>query len=420
MRFEEMNIDSNILLSIKEMGFKEPTKIQTETIPIIKTGVDVIGQSQTGSGKTAAFAIPIIERTVKGKGVQALVLAPVRELAKQIAGDFLDLSTHKGLKVEAVYGGVAIEPQIKRLRDADIVVGTPGRILDHMSRRTIDTRNVKAFVLDEADKMINMGFIDDIRAIERQVPKDKQVLLFSATMPQELLGIANSFTRDAQRIKTSHKVSDDVLKQYYYDVKRYEKFSLLVHLMKEDNPDMCMVFCNTKRETLDVERNLRLNGIKSRCINGGLTQNVRERIMEEFKRGRVRCLVATNVAARGLDIDNVSHIFNYSIPNDAEDYVNRIGRTARAGKTGKAISFISRDDHAAFGKILRKFSYEVEHMERPDFNILPFESGRRSGFGNDSFRRNSGSRRGGRFSGGSRSGNSRSGNARMSRYSGRR
>jgi len=406
MKFEEMNIDNNILLSIKEMGFKQPTNIQKETIPVIKSGVDVIGQSQTGSGKTAAFAIPVIEKTERGKGVQVLVLAPVRELAKQIAGDFEDLSKHKGLKIEAVYGGVSINPQINALRDADVVVGTPGRILDHLRRGTFNTKNVKAFILDEADKMINMGFIDDIRDIERQVPKDKQVLLFSATMPSELLGIAKSFTHEAERIKTSHKVDESILRQYYYDVKRYEKFSLLVHLIKTEDPNMCIVFCNTRGETNSVAHNLKKQGIKALCINGGLTQARREQIMKDFDNGKFRCLVATNVAARGLDITGVTHVFNYSIPNDAEDFANRIGRTARAGKTGKAISLIARDDHPGFGRILRKFRYEVEKMENPDFNILPFETRRRS-----SGRRNFGGR--GR-------GNSRGRGRRNSRRSRRR
>ncbi len=376
MKFEELNIDNDILLSIRDMGFENPTNIQKETIPVIKQGADVIGQSQTGSGKTAAFAIPVIEKTERGKGVQVLVLAPVRELAKQIAGDFRDLSKHKRLKIRAIYGGVSINPQIRDLRDTDIVVGTPGRILDHLRRGTLNVSNVKAFILDEADKMINMGFIDDIRSIERKTPNDKQALLFSATMPRELLGIANRFTKNAQRIKTSHKVDDMVLRQYYYDVNRHKKFSLLTHLIKEENPNMCIVFCNTRRETNSVAYNLKKHGIKALCINGGLTQARRERIMRDFDKGKFTCLVATNVAARGLDIDGVTHIFNYSIPNDIESFANRIGRTARAGKTGKAISLIANEDHKTFGRILQKYRYDVEKVDTPKFKKLSFHTKR--------------------------------------------
>lgn len=387
MNFEELNIEKSVLGSINQLGFKNPTKIQKEAIPIIKDGNDIIGQSETGSGKTAAFGIPLIEKTVKGGGVQALVLAPTRELAKQIAGDLEDLSKMKGLTIETVYGGVSINPQIQGLKRADIVVGTPGRMLDHMSRRTFDASNLKVFVLDEADKMISMGFIDDIKMIERQIPSDRQTLLFSATMPDSLIGIAKNFTNDPKRIKTAHKVRDDILKQFYYDVDRMEKFSLLAHLVNEENPDLFIVFCNMRYEANDVARNLKLNGINAEYLHGGLTQASRERTIERFHKGKIRCLVATNVAARGLDIKNVTHVFNYSIPKDAEDYANRIGRTARAGKSGKAISLLSRDDHASFGRILNTFSYEIEKMDKPDFKKLAFKKAQR-GRSNGSWKRN--------------------------------
>jgi len=426
MKFEELGIEERILGSMGEMGFKTPTRIQTEAIPVIKKGRDVIGQSETGSGKTAAFGVPIIENVERGRGIQALVLAPTRELAKQIAGDFENLSKYKKLFIEAVYGGTSMNPQIRNLRNADIVVGTPGRIMDHMRRGTLITDRVKIFVLDEADKMISMGFINDIKTIERHIPRQRQTLLFSATMHESLLGIARSFTNDAKRIKTANKVSDDVLKQFYYDIHRQEKFSLLVHLIKNENPDRFIVFCNTRRDVDGVINNLKIQGIRGDFLHGGLTQNRREDAMERFHKGETKCLIATDVAARGLDIKDISHIFNYSIPKTIDDYANRIGRTARAGKTGKAITLLSKDDHMSFGRILRKFSYEIEKVPLPQFESLPFSRNRQDRYGRSGrFSRPSGRSGGRRYGSSSRGrsnyGSGRSGyrNSRNSRSRGR-
>jgi ATP-dependent RNA helicase DeaD len=383
MKFEDMNIEKSVLGSLDDIGFKEPTNIQAETIPKIKEGHDVIGQSKTGSGKTAAFGIPLVEKVVKGQKIQALVLAPTRELALQIAGVIEDLSRFKGLYVQTVYGGVSMNPQIFGLRKAEIVVGTPGRILDHMQRGNLKLDNIKIFVLDEADKMINMGFIEDIERIERHMPKDRQTLLFSATMPDNLLRMTKKFTRNAERIKTKTTLEEHVLKQYYCDIDYKRKFSLLVHLIKKEDPELAIVFCNTRRDVDLVSRNLQYNDIKAKGLHGGLSQHQREKVMEKFHKGVIRFLVATNVAARGLDIQNVTHIFNYDVPKDSEEYTNRIGRTARAGEKGKAISFLTRKDHESFRRIIRDFSYDIEKMEVSNFKILPFkkyESKRRSGF----------------------------------------
>ncbi|MFH1473937.1 MAG: DEAD/DEAH box helicase [Candidatus Aenigmatarchaeota archaeon] len=405
MKFENMNIEQSIKDSLNNLGFENPTEIQVETIPLIKEGHDVIGQSETGSGKTAAFGIPIVDKVEKGKGIQAIILAPTRELAKQISKDLESYSRLKQLYVQTVYGGVAMMPQVSGLRKADIVVGTPGRMMDHMRRGTIDTRNLKFFVLDEADKMIDMGFIEDIEEIERQVPKERQTLLFSATMSSRLEDIRNRFTNNAKKIKTKNKVSDEVLKQYYCDTDPRSKFSLLVHLINEENPSLSIVFCNTRRTADEICMNLNSNKVDAMALHGGLTQDKRERTLEAFHKGKMRILVATNVAARGLDIKDVSHVFNYNIPQDKEDYANRIGRTARAGKSGKAISLLCREDHEPFRRINRAFSYDVEKLVIKDFKNLPFK---RSGPSREGFRR-------GGF--GNRAGNNRFGN---SRFGGRR
>jgi superfamily II DNA/RNA helicase len=373
MKFENMNIEKNVLCSLNDIGFEEPTRIQYESIPIIKQGYDVIGQSETGSGKTAAFGVPLVEKVVKCGRIQALVLAPTRELARQIANDLKKFSSSKKLHIQTVYGGVSIGPQISGLRKAEIVVGTPGRILDHMRRGTLNTSNVKIFVLDEADEMIDMGFIEDIKTIEKNIPKNRQTLLFSATMSNSLIRIRDSFTKNAKKIKTKIKVSDDILKQYYCDVNQKTKFSLLVHLIKQEKPELSINFCNTRRMVDAVSRNLKNNGINATALHGGLSQTRREKVIENFHNGISRVLVATDVAARGLDIKNVTHIFNYDIPKDAEDYPNRIGRTARAGKSGKAISLLSRDEHGSFTRILKTFSFDIKKMKVTNFRILPFK-----------------------------------------------
>jgi ATP-dependent RNA helicase DeaD len=383
-----LKIEESVLCSLNNIGFETPTKIQFETIPLIKQGYDVIGQSETGSGKTAAFGIPLVEKVAKGNNIQALVLAPTRELALQIASDLTKFSSSKGLYVQTVYGGVSMGPQIYGLRKAEIVVGTPGRILDHMRRGNADFSNLKIFVLDEADRMIDMGFIEDIEMIEQNIPKDRQTLLFSATMPESLLKIRDRFTRNAKKIKTGFKVGEEVLRQYYCDTDYQSKFSLLVHLIKEEQPKLAIIFCNSRRDVDVVARNLQYNEINATALHGGLSQDRREKVMESFHRGITKILVATDVAARGLDIKNVTHIFNYSIPKTAEDYTNRIGRTARAGESGKAISFLSRDDHDSFRRIINSFSYDIKRMEVSDFKILPFmkpQSHARRDFGNQRF-----------------------------------
>ncbi len=372
MKFNEMNIEKAILDSIYELGFEMPTQIQKETIPLIKQGYDLIGQSETGSGKTAAFGIPLVEKVERNGKIQALVLAPTRELSEQISIELIKFSESKKLEVLCIYGGVPIGPQISKLRYADIVIGTPGRILDHIQRRTINLRNVKTLILDEADKMLDMGFIDDIERIIKTLPRERQTLFFSATMKDEILKLKDRFTHNAKKIRTETKVSDDLLKQFYYDVEHYKKFSLLLHILKTEKPDLSIVFCNTRNEVDLLTKNLRINGVMAAPFHGGLSQSRRNKTIQDFHNGRIAVLVATDVAGRGLDIENVNHIFNYNIPKNPEDYINRIGRTARNGKSGKAISLLSRNDHDSFRRITNKYGLNVKKMDAENFKILPF------------------------------------------------
>jgi ATP-dependent RNA helicase DeaD len=372
MKFEELGLKKTILDSLHEIGFTEPTKIQEQTLEPILKGRDIIGQAETGSGKTAAFGIPIVNAVAKGAGVQALILSPTRELAIQTAGELKKFSKHEGLHVQVVYGGVGIEPQIAGVRHADVVVGTPGRLMDLMDREALKLGSIKFFVLDEADKMIDMGFVEDIEYIAEAMPEDRQTLLFSATMPERLISIRDRFTHDAVKVKTASKVDESLLRQFYINVDQRKKFSLLVHLIQQEKPELAIIFCNSKRLVDAVARNLQAIGIEATAIHGDLPQNKREKAMEAFHSGEVRILVATDVAGRGLDVKNVSHVFNYTVPDDAEEYANRIGRTARAGEAGKAISLISRDDYDSFSRILNAYSYNVEKVEMPEFRQVPF------------------------------------------------
>jgi ATP-dependent RNA helicase DeaD len=333
-------------------------------------GRDLVGQSMTGSGKTLAFAIPILQKIEVGAGIQALVLAPTRELAIQIASEMKKIGRNMDALVAEVYGGVSINPQINRLRDADIVIGTPGRILDHVQRRTIDFRGLKILVLDEADRMLDMGFIDDIRRIIGILPKHRQTMLFSATIPNEVYRIARDYMNNPSRLVTQIDVPIEKLRQYYYDVRAEDKISLLVHLIKKEKPRLAMVFCGTRGTTDFLADVLFHNGVEAKAIHGGLTQERRTNILEGFHRGRPHVLVATDVAARGLDIKGVTHIFHFDSPKNADDYTHRIGRTARMGKEGKSLLLLSRRDHEFFRKIIREIP-SIEKSDSENFAKIP-------------------------------------------------
>ena len=379
MKFAELGMRKEILDALRDMNFEEPTGIQAGTIPIIMKGKDVLGQAETGSGKTAAFGLPIINAIEHGHGLQALIVVPTRELAEQISKEMVKFSKYAHLKTTAVYGGVGIEPQIAALRDADIVAGTPGRILDHMERKTINLSNIRFLVLDEADRMLDMGFIEDMERIIRATPSSRQTMLFGATISWTLMEICQRYMKNHETVSLGKKVSEEFLKQEYYEVEQGRKFSLLVHLIKREEPNLAMVFSNSRFMADAIASNLARLGLEAHAIHGGHSQEKRNRIMAGFHAGTVHILVATDVAARGLDIKNVTHIFNYDVPQKAEDYIHRIGRTARAGEDGKAITLLTRDDHTDFRRIIQQYRINVERGNPGRYDSIPFyrESERR-------------------------------------------
>lgn len=366
MLFEEFGLSQELLKNIKNHNITEPTEIQAKSIPAIIKGQDVIGESATGSGKTLAFGAGIIETVVPGKGLQALVLTPTRELAEQVNQSIRDFSRHKRLKVISIYGGVAINPQMDALRSADVAVCTPGRLLDHMERRTVDLSKIRILVLDEADRMLDMGFIDDVEKIIRQCPKQRQTMFFSATIMPKIRELSNKYMKNTLNVAAKKHVDPSKLKQVYYNVQKNVKLSLLLHLFKQEQSGLAMVFCNSRRTTDFVVKNLRKNRFDAIALHGGLSQNKRTRTIESFNKGKAGVLVCTDVAARGLHIDNVSHIINYEIPNDPTDYVHRIGRTARAGEEGKVINLLSDIDHDNFSRVMQEHrSFKIQVMETP-------------------------------------------------------
>jgi ATP-dependent RNA helicase DeaD len=382
-KFRKLGIIEPILKSIHEQGFVEPTEIQEKTIPLIVEGKDVIAGAATGSGKTLAFAAGIIKDAEYGKGIQALIMTPTRELAEQISMSFNKFSKHKQLRIIAVYGGVSINPQIYNLRDAEVVVGTPGRLLDHINRRTIDLSRLKILVLDEADRMLDMGFKDDVERIIHQCPKQRQTLLFSATISQDVSRLAGRYMHHPVEVSAEAYVDPSKLTQTYYDVEDNQKFSLLVHFLKHEDSDLVMVFCNTQHNTDFVANNLRANEIDALAIHGGYSQDKRTRTMEKFHAGHVSVLVCTDVAARGLDIKGVSHIYNYDIPKDSKDYIHRIGRTARAGEEGIVINILAQRDYQYFQKVIDNPDLKIAKGKTPDVERIRihFMDHRTRGFG---------------------------------------
>ncbi|MBT4334506.1 DEAD/DEAH box helicase [archaeon] len=364
--FKELNIEKSILRVIEEEeGFESPTEIQIKAIPDAIEGRDILAGSATGSGKTLAFGASIIQNTKAGNGIQALILAPTRELAQQVKDSLKKFSKYKKLVITSVYGGMPIQRQFSRLKEADIVVGTPGRILDHIKRRTIKLNDVKTLVLDEADRMLDMGFKEDVERIMNTTPKDKQTMLFSATIDGMIANLIQKYLKNPVKIEIDNKIDPKKLIQGYYDITSKIKFSLLVHLLEKEKSGLVMVFCNTRHNTDFIAKNLTALGIDAEAIHGGFTQKKRNNILKKFHTQKVLTLVCTDVAARGLDIPNVSHVYNYDIPTDPKDYVHRIGRTARAGKEGKAISILVSRDHENFGRVLQEKNVDIPELETP-------------------------------------------------------
>jgi len=367
-----IHLHGDLKKAFHELGFEELTDIQIKVIPLIQQGKDVIGQSKTGSGKTAAFGFPLLEKVNHGYGLQALILVPTRELCEQVNDHLRKFAKYKKTNIFAIYGGVSINPQISNLRHADIVVGTPGRILDHLQRGTIDLRKVKILVLDEADKMFEMGFIDDVKKIISQVPSERQTMLFSATISTQVHDIVKHYMRNPEKIKVQSYVESGRLVQHYYDVNSRDKFSLLVHILRHEKPLLTIVFCATRNRVNILSINLQKKGIMAQALHGGLTQNRRKYTIEMFHNKKIDVLVASDVAARGLDIKNVSHIINYDIPKTSKEYIHRIGRTARAGTEGKVISLLSEQDHENFRNVLEDRSLIIEKLQLPQFDRIPF------------------------------------------------
>lgn len=373
MKFEEMNLKENLMKAIQRAGFTEATSIQEKCIIPALQGRDIVGQSATGSGKTAAYGLPILEKIEPGKGLQAMILAPTRELAQQVKDRMDSFAKFLGIHIAIVYGGVGMQPQIDALRRAEIVVATPGRMLDHVGRGTVFLKKVHIVVLDEADKMFEMGFIEDVREILKEVPKERQTLLFSATMSEQVHRIIKGYLKDPYMIREKIHVDRSLLKQIYYNIKSKDKFSLLVHLLKNKTEGLAIVFCGTRKQVDIINKNLKKQGIKSLAVHGGLSQNMRTNAVESLRKENISVLVATDVAARGLDIQNISHVYNYDCPKNAEEYTHRIGRTARAGNKGDAITLLSDRDHDNFRNVMSDRNLKIENEEPPAFEKIAFD-----------------------------------------------
>ncbi len=341
--FEDLGLDPRIMQGIADMGFETPMPIQAKAIPIAMAGHDIFGQAQTGTGKTAAFGLPILHKITPKEGLQALIICPTRELAVQVSQELTRLSKHMNVMVVPIYGGQSIEHQIRILRKGpEVVVGTPGRLLDHMNRRTLRLDHVATLVLDEADEMLDMGFVDDIRSIIQATPQDRQTMMFSATLPQEVTNLAKEFMTDPQSVHiTRSGTTVSQTEQRYYEVNPKQKVETLCRLLDVESPESGIIFCRTRQGTSELAQELLERGYTVDALHGDLSQRERDSAMNRFRTGIAEILVATDVAARGLDISNVTHVINFDIPQDPDTYVHRIGRTGRAGKEGIAITLVT-------------------------------------------------------------------------------
>jgi len=374
MGFSKLGLSHNILSALTEMGFKQPTPIQAQGIPLLLQGEDLIGQAQTGTGKTAAFGVCIFERLAlephkKGK-VRALILAPTRELAMQIAVELGKIGAHSQSRILAVYGGQDIEKQIGALRSGvDIVVGTPGRLMDHMERGTIDLSHVEVAVLDEADRMLDMGFVEDIEKILQKTPSNRQTLMFSATMPPAILELSKKYMHAPQEVRVSEdSLSVKAIKQYYIETSKFDRLNMLLMLLVEKKPKLALIFARTKRGADRLNEILVDRGFKSMALHGDMSQNKRDRSMEAFRKGHTNILVATDLASRGLDVTDVTHVINFDTTDDPMTYVHRIGRTGRMGKGGEAISFVFFDQTGLISIIEKVTDSKMEQLK---FEVKP-------------------------------------------------
>lgn len=372
IRFTEMELSPQILRAVEEMGFEEMSPIQAKAIPSILNGKDIVGQAQTGTGKTAAFGIPLLQMVdTKDRSLQALVLCPTRELAIQVAEEFRKLAMFMhGIKILPVYGGQEISKQIRSLKGGvQIIIGTPGRVMDHMRRKTIRFEGLRMVVLDEADEMLNMGFREDIETILSDAPADRQTVLFSATMPGPILEIARTYQKNAEMIRVVKKeLTVPKIEQYYYEVSPKNKEEVLSRLLDMYNPKLSLVFCNTKKQVDELTSNLQGRGYFAEALHGDLKQMQRDRVMNSFRNGKTEILVATDVAARGIDVDDVEAVFNYDVPQDDEYYVHRIGRTGRAGREGRAFTLVVGREVFKLRDIQRYCNTKVKLQPIPSIN----------------------------------------------------
>ncbi|RFU60655.1 DEAD/DEAH box helicase [Peribacillus glennii] len=366
--FSELGLDRTTMKSIEKMGFEEATPIQAQTIPLGLEGKDLIGQAQTGTGKTVAFGIPLMEKIdLKNENVQGIIIAPTRELAIQVSEELFKLGYGKRARVLAVYGGQDIDRQIRALKKKPhIIVGTPGRLLDHIKRKTLRLNGVSTVILDEADEMLNMGFIEDIESILSEVPEERQTLLFSATMPEPIRKIAERFMKEPTIVRVKAKeMTVANIDQYYIELREGEKFEALARLLDIQTPELAIVFGRTKRRVDELSTALNVRGYMAEGIHGDLSQAKRLSVLKKFKEGAIDVLVATDVAARGLDISGVTHVYNFDIPQDPESYVHRIGRTGRAGKHGVAITFVNPRERGQLQAVERTTKKQMERMKTP-------------------------------------------------------
>ena len=372
MTFEEMCLDTRIMRAIAEMGFEQPSPIQAQSIPIAVEGKDMIGQARTGTGKTASFGIPMLQRiNPKDKNLQSIVLCPTRELAIQSANEIRKLAKFlHGIKVLPIYGGQEISKQIRSLKGGvQIVIGTPGRVMDHLRRHTLKPQTVDIVVLDEADEMLNMGFREDIETILGQLPEERQTMLFSATMPKPILEIAKRYLHEPEIVKVIQKeLTVPKIEQYYYEVNPRKKNEVLSRLLDMYDPSLSLVFCNTKRKVDELVADLKGRGYFAEGLHGDMKQSQRDRVMNGFRNGRTDILVATDVAARGIDVDDVEAVFNYDVPQDDEYYVHRIGRTGRAGREGRAFTLVVGKEIYKLKDIQRYCKTKIRRQPIPSVN----------------------------------------------------
>ena len=378
MLIKDLDIIKPILRAVEEAGYEQPTEIQENSIPVVLKGKDILGCAQTGTGKTAAFAIPILQNIVRDKeknderNIKALIVAPTRELAIQIEENFAMYSKYLDIKDTVIFGGVNQSSQVRKIKaGVDVLIATPGRLLDLSNQKHVDLKNVKYFVLDEADRMLDMGMIHDVKKIISRLPKERQNLLFSATMPKEVMKLVNSILKNPVKVEVQPVSSTaEIISQGVYHVPKKNKKSLLIHLLKDESIKSVIVFSRTKHGANKIAKDLEKAGVAAAAIHGNKSQNQRQLALNNFKEGNIRVLVATDIAARGIDIDELSHVINYDLPDVAETYVHRIGRIGRAGASGVAITFCDEEEKAMFRSIEKVIGKSIPVLAEEEYEII--------------------------------------------------